>query len=403
MPLTTKEISSTKATDKPIALYDGGGLLIIINPNNSRWWRLRYRFNGKQKTLSLGVYPEVGLKEAREKREAHKALLAKGINPSDQRKEVKYQKSVASDNTFKTVALAWWNEWKGNKSPSTINTILQRIEQNVFPAIGDKLLTELTAKHFMMMAKGIEARGLSETPKRSLQTCGQVMRFAVAHGLVERNPVADVKPSDVLKPHKRRHQTRLDAKDVPELLRDIDGYIGSLYTRLAMQLMALTFVRTKELIQAKWEEIEFPNKLWRIPAVRMKMKTPHLVPLSWQAIEILEKLKTLSGGGIYIFPGEQRAKTMSNNTILYALYRMGYRSRMTGHGFRSIASTMLHEMQFPHEHIELQLAHQERDEVSASYNGAQHLQPRTAMMQVWADHLDSLRAGATIIPFQKAV
>ena len=245
-----------------------------------------------------------------------------------------------------------------------------------------------------MAIKKIEARGALDIAKRALTTCNQVFRYAVAHGLAERNPAADIKPSDVLKPATKTNHARLSEKELPELLQKIEQYDGQPLTRLALQLMALTFVRTSELIGARWEEIDLIKKEWRIPAERMKMKTPHIVPLSQQAIAVLQELKNLAADDVLVFPSERRdGKSMSNNTILYALYRLGYHSRMTGHGFRGIASTILHEQGCPHEHIELQLAHAKRDQVSAAYNHALHLEPRAKMMQAWADFLDELKKG----------
>src|SRR5690606_4182750 len=214
----------------------------------------------------------------------------------------------------------------------------------------------------------------------------------IAHDLIQRNPVADVRPADILRPRKKRHYARVTEQELPDLLRAIDGYVGGEHTRLALQLMALTFVRTSELIGARWPEFDLKASRWNIPAEGMKMKTPHIVALSRQAQEVLQRLKAISLDREFVFPGEGRPhKPMSNNTLLFALYRLGYRSRMTGHGFRSVASTVLHEQGWPHEHIELQLAHQERNAISAAYNHAQYLEPRAKMMQAWADHLDRLR------------
>src|SRR6185437_14105251 len=240
---------------------------------------------------------------------------------------------------------------------------------------------------FRDTVRKIEQRGAADIAKRVLQTCGQIMRYAMANDVVTHNPVAGIKPGDVLKPHKRRNYPRIDQKELPTLLRAIDAYVGSEHTRLALQLMALTFVRTSELIGARWSEFDMKAARWAIPAERMKMKTPHLVPLSKQALSVLARLREISFGRELVFPGDvQSHKPMSNNTLLFALYRMGYRGRMTGHGFRGVASTILHEQGWPHEHIELQLAHQERNNVSAAYNHAQYLQPRAQMMQAWGDY-----------------
>jgi integrase len=253
-------------------------------------------------------------------------------------------------------------------------------------------VSQIPTSAFRDAVKKIEARGALDIAKRVLQNCGQIMRYAVANDLAARNPVVDVKPADVLKTHKRRNYPRVDAKELPDLLRAIDAYVGSEHTRLALQFMVLTFVRTSELIGARWSEFDLNADRWNIPAVRMKMNTPHIVSLSRQSKAVLKKLSALSFDRELVFPGDVNpAKPMSNNTILFALYRMGYRGRMTGHGFRGVASTILHEQGWPHEHIELQLAHQQRDETSAAYNHALYLRPRAVMMQAWADHLDTLR------------
>lgn len=247
------------------------------------------------------------------------------------------------------------------------------------------------------MMKKIEERGALDIAKRALQTCSQIFRYAIAHGVAKRNPAAEIRPSDVLASRKKEHYARVDAKELPQLLRKIEVYNGSTITRTAIKLMAMTFVRTKELIGAQWSEFDLDAARWDIPAERMKMKTPHIVPLSIQAITLLRSLHTLTGHSLLLFPGERdHEMPMSNNTILMALDRMGYKHRMTGHGFRGIASTLLHEQGWPHEHIEIQLAHQERNQVSASYNHALYLQPRAQMMQAWSDHLDAQISGNVV-------
>ena len=245
------------------------------------------------------------------------------------------------------------------------------------------------------MAKKIEARGALDIAKRALQTCGQIFRYAIAHGYVQHNPAADIKPSDVLKAHRKENYPRLEPKKLPELLRKMAVYDGLPHTRAALQLIALTFVRTSELIHATWDEFDLGAAEWRIPAQRMKMRSPHIVPLSRQAVDALRCLNELRNLSPHVFPGERdHERPMSNHTILKALERLGYKHRMTGHGFRGVASTLLREMSFPHPHIELQLAHQERNAVSASYNHATYVPERRVMMQARADHLDALRTGA---------
>ena len=279
---------------------------------------------------------------------------------------------------------------------------MRRLKADVFPAIGARPVSEIQAHELVAMVQTISKRGALDIAKRALQTSGQVFRYAVAHGLAQRNPASDIKPSDVLASRKAGNYARISAKELPELLRRIEGYAGAAVTRLAMKLMALTFVRTSELIGARWAEFDLEARRWDIPASRMKMKTPHIVPLSTQAVNVLQTLQLVSGRGTLLFPGERdHEKSMSNNTILGALDRMGYKGRMTGHGFRGVASTLLHEMGFDHAHIELQLAHQERNEVSAAYNHATYLQQRTKMMQHWADYLDNCTTGK-VLAFQRA-
>ena len=370
-------------------------MYLEITAAGGKYWRMKYRHAGKEKRLALGVYPEVTLAEARKHRERAREVLASGEDPGQIKREARLTRANLDANTFEKVARQWWDHWKGPRSPRHSDYVLRRLEADVFPALGAMPTANITAPQLLAMAKRIEARGALDIAKRALQTCGQIMRYAVAHGLIERNPSADVRPSDALRPRRKENYARLDAKDVPELLRKIEAYQGSAYTRLAMKLMACTFVRTGELIGARWEEFDLKAAEWRIPAQRMKMRLPHIVPLAPQAVEVLQALQTLSGGRSLLFPGERdHERHMSNNTILAALKRMGYAGRMTGHGFRGIASTILHEQGYAHHLIELQLAHQERDQVAAAYNHATYLAERRAMMNAWAAHLDRLRKGS---------
>lgn len=392
MKLTDPIIKAAKPKEKPYKLSDGQGLTLLIQPNGSKWWRYRYRINGKEKMLSIGTYPDVTLKKAREMRVTADDLLKQSIDPSQHRQEQKQIAAIAAENSFESVARQWWNHWKHARTERHADYVIRRLEADIFPVIGNKPIHSITAPTLLMAIKKIESRGALDIAKRALSTCGQVFRYAVGHGLAERNPAADIKPSDVLKPTRKANYARLDQKDLPELLQKIEEYDGQPLTRIALQLMALTFVRTGELIGARWEEIDITAKQWRIPAERMKMRTPHIVPLSNQSLTLINELRTLALDDILLFPSERRdGKTMSNNTILYALYRLGYHSRMTGHGFRGIASTILHEHGYNHEYIELQLAHSPRDAVSAAYNHALYLDQRARMMQEWADYLDEIR------------
>lgn len=394
MPLTDTAIKKLGAEDKPKKYGDERGLYLLVNPNGSKLWRWKYRFLGKEKVMPLGQYPDVSLAQARDAREAARKLLASGSDPMAQRKAEKVARRLAIEHSFAAVAGAWWESWKAARSESHTEYVWRRLQADVFPAIGARPVAEIEAPELVRMVKAIEARGALDIAKRALQTCGQVFRYAIAHGMASRNPAADIKPSDVLKSRKKENYARIDGKELPELLRKIEAYPGASTTRMALKLIAMTFVRTSELIGARWEEFDLDAGRWDIPAERMKMKTPHIVPLSTQAVTLLRSLHTLTGHSALLFPGERdHEKPMSNNTILGALERMGYKGRMTGHGFRGIASTLLHEQGWPHAHIELQLAHQERNAVSASYNHALYLEPRAKMMQAWSNYLDASIAG----------
>ena len=382
--LNDTQIRRIKPADRAQKLSDGEGLYLRIEPNGGRYWRFNYRFNGKQKTLALGVYPEVSLAKARTRLREAREALADDVDPSVAKQ--------AKGKTFEVVAREWHSQWSVNRNRHYAHYVLKRLEEDVFPRIGSQPISEIPASAFRDAVKRIEARGALEIAKRVLQNCSQIMRYAVAHDAATHNPVADVRPSDILKPRKRRNYPRVSEHELPALLRAIDAYVGNEHTCLALQLMALTFVRTSELIGARWREFDLKSARWDIPAERMKMKTPHIVALSSQSLEVLKKLKEISFDREFVFPGDVHScKPMSNNTILFALYRMGYHGRMTGHGFRGVASTILHEQGWPHEQIELQLAHQERDDTSAAYNHALYLDARAKMMQAWADHLDVLR------------
>ena len=382
--LTDSQIRSAKASDRPRKLFDSRGLYLQLMPSGGRYWRFNYSFNGRNKTLALGVYPDVSLLRARERHHEARLQLAQGVDPGAEKQ--------AQGKTFEYVARGWYARWAKSRHPQYAYYVMKRLEEDVFPKIGSMPASEVPTSAFRDVVKSIETRGAAEIAKRVLQNCGQIMRYAVAHDHATRNPVVDVRPGDILNPRKKRNYPRVGEKELPALLRAIDGYAGGEHTRLALQLIALTFVRTTELIGARWSEFDMTEARWDIPAGRMKMKSPHIVPLSRQALKVLGRLKDISFDRELVFPGDVNPlKPMSNNTILFALYRLGYRGRMTGHGFRGVASTLLHEHGWPHEHIELQLAHQERDETSAAYNHALYLEPRDRMMQSWADHLDKLR------------
>lgn len=403
MKLTDTQIRKARAAGKLVKLSDGGGLQLHIVPTGAKLWRYAYRFDGRQKLMALGAYPETTLADARQRHAEARRLLAQGTDPMGQRKADRMERAAAAEHSFESVARRWHGHWKGGKSPRHAEYVRARLEADVFPAIGARLVAQVEAPELVRMVKGIEARGAGDIAKRALQTCSQVFRYAVAHGIggATRNPAADVTPGDVLAPRRKANYARIDAKELPALLRKIEGYQGAPTTRLAMKLMAHTFVRTGELIGARWDEFDLSAGRWDIPAERMKMKAPHIVPLSSQAVEVLQVLHGVTGGRALLFPGERdHDKPMSNNTILKALERMGYKGRMTGHGFRGLASTVLHEQGYDHQHIELQLAHAERNAVSAAYNHALYLRQRAEMMQAWGDYLEGLTRG-NVVPLMR--
>jgi integrase len=403
MALTDTEIRRSKPDESPYKLSDGGGLHLLVTPTGGKLWRWKYRFDGAEKLMALGRYPEVALADARERRDAARKRLANGIDPMAERKAEKTAVLVATEHTFEKIAELWLEHWRGNKSARHSATTQNRLKVNVYPVLGERPIAEVEPMELVQLAKGIEGRGASDMAKRILQIVGMVFRYAVAHGYSKRNPAAEIRPSDILKPTRKTNMARIDAKELPALLRSIEVYEGRQLTRLAIKLMALTFVRTSELICARWEEFDIDARRWSIPATRMKMKTPHIVPLALQAIEVLELLRTISGNSELIFPGEQDSKkSMSNMTILKALERMGYKGRMTGHGFRGLASTILHEQDYNHDHIELQLAHAPRNAVSAAYNHALYLEPRAIMMQDWADFLERTQRGGKVLSFRSS-
>jgi hypothetical protein len=387
--LTDSKLKNAKPDARPYKLVDGQGLHALVQTSGSVLWQQRYRFEGKERTASHGSYPLVSLLEARKKRDELKKLLLEGLDPAKVKRQRSANGGFSLGETFKEIADTWHKQWSEVRSPRHAAYVRRRLEGDVFPVIGDLPIASLRALDVVKVIKAIEARGAVDIAKRAYQTIGAICRYAVAHGLMDRDPTRDVKPSDILISRRSTNYARVDVKELPELLRAVEAYQGTSTTRMALKLMALTFVRTGELIAARWTEFDLSEAVWRIPAERMKMRTEHIVPLSRQAIETLQTLKVISGNAELLFPGDRnRKKPISNNTLLKALERMGFKGRMTGHGFRGLASTVLHENGFDHAHIEVQLAHQERNRISASYNHALYLKQRTVLMQWWADYLD---------------
>ena len=393
--LTDASIKNAKPKEKAYKLTDGEGMFLLLNPNGSRWWRFNYRIGGKHKQISFGVYPEVTLKEAREKRDEARKMLRDGIDPSQAKKAQKASDSGA--NSFETIAREWFAKFSPTWTPSHGDRILRRLERDIFPWIGKRPISEIKAPELLTVLRRIEERGAVETAHRASQNCGQVFRYAVATGRAERDPTGDLKGS--IPPTKQKHHASIiDPREIGALLRAIDAYEGGLIVRCALRLAPLVFVRPGELRKAQWSEINWDKSEWVIPAERMKMREKHIVPLSRQSLEILRELQPLTGDGKYLFPSPRTSdRPMSDNAILSALRRMGYTGdQMTGHGFRSMASTLLNEQGWHRDAIERQLAHAERDSIRAAYNYAEHMPERRRMMQSWADYLGELRKGGEI-------
>jgi len=400
MALTDTEIKRSKPKDKAYSHNDSGGLYLWVTPSGGKLWRWAYRFEGREKLMSLGKYPAVTLALARERHGEGRRLVALGIDPMAQRKAEKTSERIATENSFASVAAKWLEHWQEGKSHRHVDSTRRRLAANILPSLGARPIAEIEAPEIAAMVRLIESRGARDIAKRAMETAGQVFRYAIAHGFAKRNPATEIRPRDILRAARKVNYARIDARELPNLLRQIEIYPGKHVTRLAIKLIALTFVRTGELIGATWSEFDLEVARWEIPAERMKMRTPHIVPLSRQALEVLKLLRDLSEGSPWLFPGDRSAgKPMSNNTILKALERMGYKGRMTGHGFRGLASTILHEQGYPHEHIELQLAHAPRNAVSAAYNYALHLKARAKLMEDWADFLQQAQRGAKVLPF----
>jgi len=401
--LTDMKVRNAKPEVKPRKLFDGRGPFLLVTPGGGKWWRHKYRFGGRAKTLSLGIYPDVGLREARERRDEARKLLAAGVDPGVERKATKAAKAaeVARETaTFDIVAREWFAKQSLAWAPGHAETVIRRLERDVFPTVGGRPVGEITAVELLEVLRRVEARGTLETAHRIHQICGQVFRYAIATARASRDPSADLRGA--LPPVRETHHAALTKPaDVAALLRAINGYQGTFVVRCALRLAPLVFVRPGELRKAEWSEFDLDGLIWRIPAERMKLRQAHLVPLSQQALEILRELNPLTGNGRYVFPSARTtARPMSENAITAALRRMGYeQGMMTGHGFRTMASTLLNEQGAPADAIERQLAHAERDGVRDAYNRAQYLTERRHMMQRWADYLDYLTAGEVVLPF----
>lgn len=397
MPLTDTRIRNTKPKPKLYKLSDGGGMYLLVSPDGGRYWRLDYRFAGKRRTLALGVYPTVTLSEARVHREEARAALAKDIDPSVVKKVAQRAVRLSGENTFEAVAREWIANQRGRLSPAYCASLLARLEADIFPQIGSRPIADINAPELLDALRKVEKRGAIETAKRLRQYCGQAFRYAIVTGRAKYDPSADLKGA-LISPGRSRGHRAMPLDEVPNFVKSLSAYDGEPRTRLALRLVVLTFARTTELRAARWSEfegLEGNEPVWRVPAERMKMKREHIVPLAPQAVAAIRELRSVSGSehSPFLFPSPSREGYMSNNTMLFAMYRMGYHGRATVHGFRAMASTALNEMGFRPDVVERQLAHQEQNAVRAAYNRAEYLRERRSMMVHWAGYLEALASG----------
>lgn len=393
MPLTDITIRNAKPQERSYKLSDGKGMYLEIAPSGGKWWRLKYRIDGKEKRISLGTYPEINLKEARERCDEARKLLANDIDPSEHRKAIKISREAENANSFEIIAREWHAKNTPSWSTSHSERILSRLEKNIFPWLGSSPINKISSPNLLKTLRRIEERGAIETAHRVQQTCSQIFRYAIATGRADRDPAPDLRGA--LPSVKEIHHAAITNPEmVGALLRAIDSYQGNLITRYALKLAPLVFVRPGELRAAEWAEIDLDKAEWNIPAERMKMRQPLLVPLATQAITILKEIQPITGNGRYVFPcAHTKLRPMSNNAILAALRRMGFsKEEMTGHGFRAMARTILDEiLNIRPDYIEHQLGHAVRDPNGRAYNRTAHLIERKKMMQQWADYLDQLK------------
>jgi integrase len=400
MALTDTAVRNIKPSTKPAKLFDERGLFLIVTPTGGKWWRFRYKLDGKEKLLSLGVYPDVGLKDARTRRDEARKLLADGVDPGEHRKAAKAAKAERGANSFEVVTREWFNKYSPGWAEHHGNRILRRFERDIFPWIGGRPIADVIAPELLAVVRRIESRGALETAHRALANCGQVFRYAVATGRAVRDPSGDLRGA--LPPFKGEHFSAVtNPPQVAELLRTLDGYQGTLAVACALRLAPLVFVRPGELRKAMWADIDLGAAEWRYHVT--KTDSEHIVPLATQAVAILRELHALTGAGEYVFPGARtNGRPMSDNAILAAMRRLGVgKEEMSGHGFRAMARTILDEvLGVRPDLIEHQLAHAVKDPNGRAYNRTAHLPERRKMMQQWADYLDKLKTGADVIPLQ---
>ncbi len=397
---TAVKNAKPKPDGKPVKLFDGGGLYLHVKPTG-KVWRYAFKFEKKQKTMTFGNFPDLSIREARDKHQEARNILAKGMNPVEHRQEQQAFRIATNENSFESVALEWFVKFTADQSEGHRQRNKRRLEKHVFPYIGQSPIAELEPPDILKCLQRIEKQGILETAHRVKQLIGQIFRYAVATGKATRDQTADLKGA--LPPAKKQNFAAIkDPQEVGELMRAMDDYKGAVETRTALFLSAYLFTRPGELRKMEWSEIDFDAKQWTIPEHKMKARREHIVPLSKQALFLLEEIRLLTGHRPYVFPSRtDTKKPMSDNTVRQALRRLGYdNDTMTAHGFRALASTRLHEMGFESDLIEKQLAHAVGNDVRRAYDRSQHIEKRTTMMQQWADYLDSLRDGATVLPFK---
>ena len=396
MSLTDSQIKRLKPSDtctpsRPDKYSDGNNLRLWVRSTGSKVWVCDYKYADKRQSLTIGKYPAMSLADARQRNQQIKDLIAQGINPKQDKKRL--QADTDGTKAFDAIAQRWHDDRKTHIAPTTYSRDYSQYQRDIKPFIGHLNVDDITAPDILSIGKAIEARGATDMARRAIRQAGQIFKQAIREGLTTHNPATDL--TEALQPHKVKHHSRITSQQLPKLLQDIDAYGGDVLVKLGFWFMCYTFARTQELRLMEWSEIDYKAKIWRIPAEKMKMDRPHLVPLAPQAMKILQEIKAMNFSDKYVFFNTTTRKPYSTNAFITALWRMGYKGRMTGHGFRGLASTTLHEQEFMHEAIELQLAHEKENKISKAYNGAQHLPYRTDMMHQWANFIDTSYAGKT--------
>lgn len=394
MSLTDTQIKRLKPSDtctpsRPDKYSDGNNLRLWVRSTGNKVWVSDYQYAAKRQSLTIGKYPAMSLADARQRNQQIKDLIAQGINPKHDKKRL--QADIDGIKAFDAIAQRWHDDRKAHIAPTTHSRDYSQYQRDIKPVIGHLNIEDITAPDVLAIGKAIEARGASDMARRAIRQTGQIFKQAIREGLITHNPANDL--TEALQPHKVKHHSRITSQQLPKLLQDINAYDGDVLIKLGLWFMCYTFVRTQELRFMEWVEIDYKAKVWRIPADKMKMDRPHLVPLAPQVMALLEQIKALGFSDKYVFFNISTRKPYSTNGFITALWRMGYKGKMTGHGFRGLASTTLHEQEYMHEAIELQLAHEKENKVSKAYNGAQHLPYRTKMMNEWANFIDDAYAG----------